>query len=116
LQLNPSWNEESNDAVLDVSPSTALATQRPGTWLTPLCCCAQAKFQVASQLAGSEFDAALKRAAHSWYPARHLIETAVKSRKTHNSSGKLIVFDDFAPWKVRRPSQPACTTRRQLTR
>lgn len=62
----------------------------------------QAKFQTASQLAGSEFDAALKRAAHSWYPARHLIETAVKSRKTYNSTGKLIVFDDFAPWKVRQ--------------
>lgn len=30
-----------------------------------------------------------------------MVEEAVKSRKTHDPSGKLIVFESFGPWKVR---------------
>ncbi|KAK9896456.1 GAMM1 protein [Cystobasidium minutum MCA 4210] len=73
--LNPSWNEPFNDNILDQ------------------------KFEIASALAGSEFYGALGRAMNSWYPARSMVEEAVKSRKTHDPSGKLIVFDSFGPWK-----------------
>lgn len=59
----------------------------------------QKRFETASAMAGSEFYAALNRAAFSWFPARSLVEEAVKSRKTHDASGKLIVFEGFAPWK-----------------
>lgn len=61
----------------------------------------QEKFQTASQLAGGEFYGALSRAAKSWYPARSLVENGVTSRKQHDPSGRLIVFEEFAPWKVR---------------
>lgn len=66
----------------------------------------QQKFQVASALAGGEFYSALNRAMNSWYPARSLVEEAVKTRKQHHPSGQLIVFENFAPWKV----SLACTS------
>ena len=65
--------------------------------LIPFIC--QKRFETASALAGSEFYGSLNRAAFSWYPARSLVEDAVKSRKQHDPSGKLIVFEGFAPWK-----------------
>lgn len=59
----------------------------------------QQKFEVASALAGSEFFAALDRAANSWYPAKTLVLSAFDARKNYDPSGRLIVFEDFAPWK-----------------
>ncbi|KAL7414459.1 GAMM1 protein [Mrakia frigida] len=73
--LNPRWNEPSNDEVLD------------------------AKFVVASALTGSEFLSKLSYLAEAWLPARSIIQKAFAERHSHHSSGKILVFETFAPWK-----------------
>ena len=93
-QLHPSWNEESNDAELDVRKVVLAPFIRLANMAFP-----QKRFEVASALAGSEFYGSLNRSAFSWYPARSLVEEAVQSRKKHDASGKLIVFEGYAPWK-----------------
>lgn len=74
--LNPRWNEPSNDEDLD------------------------ARFEGASALAGAEFFRALDYAAHAWLPARDIIVKAIHERKTVDPSGSIVVFAEFAPWKV----------------
>jgi uncharacterized UPF0160 family protein len=74
--LNPRWNESSTDQILDE------------------------RFEKASELAGTEFLQRLDYLAKAWLPARELIKKAVESRKLVHQSGKIIVFEEFAPWKV----------------
>lgn len=74
--LNPRWNETSNDEILD------------------------ARFETASALAGSEFFSALDYAANAWLPAREIIVKALNERKQVHPSGSIVVFSEFAPWKV----------------
>ncbi|GAA5888747.1 hypothetical protein JCM5296_000090 [Sporobolomyces johnsonii] len=73
--LNPRWNEESSDAILDE------------------------RFEQASQLAGKEFLARLDYLEKAWLPAREIVQRAVEKRKDVHPSGKVLVFDEFAPWK-----------------
>ncbi|GAA6064498.1 hypothetical protein JCM10212_002386 [Sporobolomyces blumeae] len=73
--LNPRWNEESNDQVLDE------------------------RFKHATELAGKEFLERLDYLAKAWLPARDIVKRAVEQRKEVHPSGKVLVFDEFAPWK-----------------
>lgn len=75
-QLNPRWNEEFNDEVLD------------------------AKFEIASKLAGGEFLERVDYTAKAWLPAREIVLRAVESRKEIEAGGRVVVFSEFAPWKV----------------
>lgn len=75
-QLNPRWNEDFDDSILDK------------------------KFLVASELAGSEFLQRLDYLAKAWLPAREIILSAVESRKSIEQGGRVVVFESFAPWKV----------------
>ena len=58
----------------------------------------QAKFQIASQLTGSEFFAALDYAAQSWLPARKIVEAAFEKKEVDE---RVLVLEGSAPWKVR---------------
>lgn len=73
--LNPRWNEDSSDDILD------------------------AKFKIASDLAGSEFLSRVDYLAKAWLPAREIVLSAVEKRKEVDPSGKVVVFESFAPWK-----------------
>ncbi|CED82380.1 Predicted metal-binding protein [Phaffia rhodozyma] len=73
--LNPRWNEKSDNSILDE------------------------KFQVASALTGSEFLSKLSYLHEAWLPARSLVQAAFEKRTSVHPSGKVIVFEDFAPWK-----------------
>ncbi|GAA6037346.1 hypothetical protein JCM8097_008522 [Rhodosporidiobolus ruineniae] len=73
--LNPRWNEESNDEVLFE------------------------RFLQASQLAGKEFLDRLDYLFKAWLPAREIVQRAVEARKSIHPSGKIIIFEEFAPWK-----------------
>ena len=77
--LNPRWNEPSNDDVL------------------------LERFERASEMAGTEFKERLDYLAKAWLPARDIVKRAVEKRKDVHPSGKVLIFDEFAPWKVRRP-------------
>lgn len=76
--LNPRWNEESNDQILDE------------------------RFEKASKLAGEEFLERVDYTANAWLPARDIVLKAVQDRKNVHASGKILVYDSFAPWKVSR--------------
>lgn len=80
--LNPRWNEPSNDEVL------------------------LERFEKASELAGNEFKERLDYLAKAWLPARDIVKRAVEKRKDVHPSGKVLIFDEFAPWKVRPPFCP----------
>lgn len=80
--LNPRWNEPSNDDVL------------------------LERFEKASEMAGTEFKERLDYLAKAWLPARDIVKRAVEKRKEVHPSGKVLIFDEFAPWKVRRPLSP----------
>jgi uncharacterized UPF0160 family protein len=43
----------------------------------------------------------LDYAAKAWLPAREIIVKAMSERMNVDKSGKIVVFDEFAPWKVR---------------
>lgn len=72
--LNPRWNEESSDAVLDE------------------------KFKEASALVGHHFMDRLSYYAESWLPARSGVYSAIASRQIP----EIVVFETFLPWKDRR--------------
>lgn len=78
--LNPRWNEDSNDQILDE------------------------RFVKASELAGKEFLERLDYLYKAWLPAREIVKKAVEKRKDVHPSGKVLVFDEFAPWKVSQPN------------
>ena len=61
----------------------------------------QAKFAKASQLTGEEFFGRLDYYGNAWLPARDLIATAIKCRLNIDPSGHIVLFEQFAPWKVR---------------
>lgn len=72
--LNPKWNEESSDAVLDK------------------------KFQEASALVGHHFLDRLSYYAEAWLPARSGVYSAIASRQIP----EIVVFETFLPWKDRK--------------
>jgi len=75
--LNPRWNEPMTDDILIDG------------------------FNKATELCGSEFLARLDYLHKAWLPARDIVVRAVESRKDVHPSGKVIVFTEFCPWKVR---------------
>ncbi|KAH9824357.1 metal-dependent protein hydrolase [Melampsora americana] len=77
-RLNPDWNEPSSSDILD------------------------AKFEVASKLAGSEFFERLDYYAKSWLPGRELVVKALEDRFTNDvqdPQGRVLIFEQFCPWK-----------------
>ncbi|KAL5501627.1 hypothetical protein ACEPAH_8887 [Sanghuangporus vaninii] len=73
--LNPPWNEPKTTAEVD------------------------ALFARASAMTGEEFFNRLDYYAKSWMPARDLVASALSSRKEVHPSGRIILFEQFAPWK-----------------
>ncbi|KAH8102640.1 GAMM1 protein [Cristinia sonorae] len=73
--LNPAWNESVDSTSVD------------------------ALFLKASDLVGGEFFGRLGYYANAWLPARDLVAAALKKRTEVASSGKIVLFDQFAPWK-----------------
>jgi hypothetical protein len=61
----------------------------------------QSQFAKASALTGEEFLGRLKYYANAWLPARDiLIASVAKSKETVDPTGKIILFEQFLPWKV----------------
>jgi len=73
--LNPAWNETVDSQVVD------------------------AQFAKASQLTGDEFMGRLDYYAKSWLPARDLVASAITYRVHVDPSGKILLLDQYAPWK-----------------
>ncbi|KAF6765936.1 GAMM1 protein [Ephemerocybe angulata] len=75
-RLNPRWNEPTSNDILD------------------------AKFQIASALAGGEFAEQLDFYATSWLPARDLTASLIaQSKEAFDKEGRVLVFEKFVPWK-----------------
>ncbi|KAG7099251.1 hypothetical protein E1B28_001114 [Marasmius oreades] len=74
--LNPPWNQTLDAAGVD------------------------AQFLRASSLTGGEFMGKLSYYANAWLPARELLtEAMAKSRANIDSTGKIILLEQFLPWK-----------------
>lgn len=64
----------------------------------------QAQFEKASALTGAEFLGKLDYYAQAWLPARDLLVASIAASKAGvDPSGKIILFEQFLPWKVRYP-------------
>ncbi|PIA18889.1 metal-dependent protein hydrolase [Coemansia reversa NRRL 1564] len=72
-RLNPWWNEPEGDM--------------------------DERFTKAVALTGSEFSERVRYHALAWLPGRKLVERAYQSRFDIDSSGKIVLFDQFCPWK-----------------
>ncbi|KIK94825.1 hypothetical protein PAXRUDRAFT_422268 [Paxillus rubicundulus Ve08.2h10] len=73
--LNPSWNEPADAQTVD------------------------SLFAKASQLTGEEFLGRLMYYADAWLPARDIVLSALSTRYNVDPSGKILLFEQFAPWK-----------------
>ncbi|KAF7320317.1 hypothetical protein MKEN_00816500 [Mycena kentingensis (nom. inval.)] len=73
--LNPVWNQPSSPQIYD------------------------AQFEKASLLTGEEFLGKLNYYSSAWLPARDLLDATIESSKSIDTSGKLLVLDQFFPWK-----------------
>ncbi|KAF7791839.1 hypothetical protein EIP86_002863 [Pleurotus ostreatoroseus] len=73
--LNPAWNQPFDAQTVD------------------------AQFLKASKLVGDEFVGRLDYYANAWLPARDLVIAALKARTSVDPSGKIVLFEQFAPWK-----------------
>jgi uncharacterized UPF0160 family protein len=73
--LNPAWNQTVDSRIVD------------------------ALFSKASQLTGEEFLGRLDYYANSWLPARDLVISALAYRLYVDPSGKILLFEQYAPWK-----------------
>ncbi|KAH6917356.1 GAMM1 protein [Coprinopsis sp. MPI-PUGE-AT-0042] len=74
--LNPRWNEPSDADILF------------------------SRFQDASALAGKEFLQSIDYYRDSWLPAGDLVkELITKSKTSVDPSGKILLFEQFCPWK-----------------
>lgn len=74
-RLNPLWTEPSDDASMDE------------------------RFVKASKLMGEEFVSVVRNYGLGWYPAKTFVQEAFDNRKTYDSKGRIVVFDQFVPWK-----------------
>lgn len=59
---------------------------------------ADAGFQKAMQLTGSELFDRIFHYAFSWWPARHIVKTAIEKRFETHESGLIIELERFCPW------------------
>ena len=73
--LNPSWNEDSSDAVVN------------------------AQFVKAMALTLSEMSAYITSLCTSWWPARSIVEASLRKAVDVHPSGAVLVLDGFCPWK-----------------
>ena len=73
--MNAAWNEDASGAVQD------------------------ARFQQASEIAGSELLSKLSYLSDSWLPARAIVAAAFAERGSVHPSGKVMTLTRFAPWK-----------------
>ncbi|KZP31263.1 metal-dependent protein hydrolase [Athelia psychrophila] len=73
--LNPAWNESVDSQSVD------------------------ALFEKASKLTGEEFIGRLDYYSKAWLPARDLVVSALAARMNVDPSGKIILFEQYAPWK-----------------
>jgi len=73
--LNPAWNEPFDSKTVD------------------------AQFVKASTLTGEEFLGRLNYYAKAWLPARTLVADGLAQRAQVDPSGRIILFEQFAPWK-----------------
>ncbi|KAL0951152.1 hypothetical protein HGRIS_007886 [Hohenbuehelia grisea] len=73
--LNPWWNESTDAQAVDE------------------------RFAKASTLTGEEFLGRLRYYANAWLPARDLLVSAIEKSKTVDPSGRIILFEQFLPWK-----------------
>ena len=62
--------------------------------------CRQAQFLKASALVGGEFVERLNYYANAWLPARDLVAAGLKERSHVDPSGKIVLFEQYAPWKA----------------
>ena len=51
-------------------------------------------------MTGEEFLGRLDYYGNAWLPARDVVATALKSRLNIDPSGRIVLFEQFAPWKV----------------
>ena len=61
------------------------------------------RFEKASLLAGGEFFDRVDYTWQAWLPARQIIKDALAGRKSGegaDASGRLLIFDEYAAWKV----------------
>jgi uncharacterized UPF0160 family protein len=73
--LNPAWNQSVDSKIVD------------------------ALFEKASKMAGEEFLGRLDYYANAWLPARDIVKAGLQARPAVDSSGHIILFEQFAPWK-----------------
>ncbi|KAG8881807.1 hypothetical protein FRB98_004119 [Tulasnella sp. 332] len=73
--LNPAWNQS-------VDPKTV-----------------DTQFEKASNLTGEEFIGRLDYYANAWLPARDIVKEGLHARATVDTSGHIILFEQFCPWK-----------------
>lgn len=73
--FNPWWNQSVTEADVD------------------------ARFEKASELAGSELRDKLLYTANAWLPARELVKTAFEKRNEVHPSGRVIALERSCPWK-----------------
>ncbi|ODQ64264.1 metal-dependent protein hydrolase [Nadsonia fulvescens var. elongata DSM 6958] len=74
-QLNPFWTEPSDDDAL------------------------MQRFLIASDLMGTAFKRHVESQGKSWLPAKQFVQKAFADRFQYDNEGRIIVFDDFVPWK-----------------
>ncbi|KAH8555322.1 metal-dependent protein hydrolase [Umbelopsis sp. PMI_123] len=73
--FNPWWNQSVTEADVD------------------------ARFEQASQLAGSELRDKLLYTANAWLPARELVKSAFEKRSDVHPNGRVIALERSCPWK-----------------
>lgn len=73
-QLNPSWNEDGG---------------KPRR---------NALFEEAMKLSGHEFTRAVEKLSKTWWPARSIVEAAMKERKIVHASGEIMLLNQYCPW------------------
>ncbi|KAI0322707.1 metal-dependent protein hydrolase [Amylostereum chailletii] len=74
--LNPAWNEPFDAVTVD------------------------AQFAKASKLTGEEFLGRLDYYGKAWLPARDLVAAGLNQRAQVDPSSRIILFEQFAPWKA----------------
>lgn len=51
-------------------------------------------------MVGDEFVDRLNYYANAWLPARDLVAAGLKERSHVDPSGKIVLFEQYAPWKA----------------
>ncbi|XP_065092496.1 MYG1 protein [Ochlerotatus camptorhynchus] len=74
--FNPAWNEESDDDTDSLK-----------------------RFEKAKAYVGQEFVDKVLYYAKRWWPARELVQNAVKKRMEVHASGEILELEHFGPWK-----------------